>query len=75
MIRIALALMLAASCMTQKTPAGDSKIDASLLMALNDPTSTSRALPFATEKAADGTTIVPVFVRSNDVAATKHSTG
>ena len=61
------AILLFAACATSN---GDAKIEATLRTALDDPTSTSRSLPFETERRADGTVFVPLFVRSSDPAAT-----
>jgi hypothetical protein len=60
------AIVILAACSTS----GDSKIEATLRMALDDPTSTGRPLPFETEKLSDGTVIVPLFIHSSDPAAT-----
>ena len=62
------AIVLFAACAT--SPNGDAKIEATLRTALDDPTSTSRSLPFEIEWGADGTVIIPIFVRTSDTAAT-----
>ena len=49
---------------------GGAKLDGPLRAALDDPAALAHPLPFVTEKAPDGTTIVPLLIRSTDPPAT-----
>src|SRR4051812_10526986 len=68
-----LALVVAMTHCMSSTKSGDAKIEATLRAALDRSPEQAQSLPFVTEKAADGTVIVPLFIKTNDVNATKEA--